>query len=131
HCEELACLEDEVAFALPGGRVELRGRKQGAASAGHWIQPATIVDGTRYASSVVLQPAGDGGFRGLIAPREDRLSLYLIVARQADGSLAAFLRNPERNIGRFIRIGRLTAEGDALRLETGEGVALIGTLRAQ
>jgi hypothetical protein len=49
-------------------------------------------------------------------PLADEFTVYLKVEPNADGSMRAFLRNPERNIGRFTRIAALERDGDIVRL---------------
>lgn len=108
-----------VHFELAGGRGEFRGQVERGRLAGHWIQPATRVDGTRYATPVTLAPAGDGAFRGFVRPKEDRVSLYLLVRREPDGTLSGFVRNPERNLGLRWRTLRIEKNGDQVVLHPG------------
>ncbi|WP_375745554.1 beta-lactamase family protein [Corallococcus interemptor] len=53
----------------------------------------------KFASPVELRALQPGVWRGNVAPLEDRFSLYLVVQKQPDGSVTAFIRNPERNFG--------------------------------
>jgi CubicO group peptidase (beta-lactamase class C family) len=43
------------------------------------------------------------------------------VRRHSDGGYATYLRNPERNFGRFIRASRIEVNGDAVRLVGSRG----------
>jgi len=112
--------EDSVSFSLPGDQGEFRGELD--ADEGHivgqWIQPPGRVSVNRYATPVVLQRSGDAVWQGNVTPLEDRLSVYLLVRRAADGTLSAFLRNPEFNLGRDAPY-RVVRDGDR--------VSLIGT----
>src|SRR5207244_6994291 len=84
---------------------------------GHWIQPATVTNGSPYASPVVLTRSGTvERWRGDVDPLVDEFTMYLKVEPTTDGSMRAFLRNPERNLGRFTRIAALEREGDIVRL---------------
>jgi hypothetical protein len=40
-----------------------------------------------------------GLWRGQIEPLQEPFSLYLVIQEAKDGSLQAFIRNPERNVG--------------------------------
>src|SRR5207244_5654395 len=46
----------------------------------------------------------------------DEFTMCLKVEPTSDGSMRAFLRSPERNLGRFTRIAALEREGDIVRL---------------
>ncbi|MEZ5427524.1 MAG: serine hydrolase [Pyrinomonadaceae bacterium] len=110
--------EKGISFELPGEKGSFEGSFENGKTRvkGFWIQPATVSNGTPYASPVELLKTGENVWRGEVIPLEDELTLYLSVARRSDGVVGAFLRNPERNLGRFIRIDRLEREGDAVKL---------------
>ena len=105
-----------LSFALPDGKGEFRGRLDQGGIVGHWIQPRTRSSGARYATPVLLRQEARDRWRGEIRPLEDRRSFFLPVTRDADGRYAAYLRNPERNLGRFIPVTRLELAGDRIRL---------------
>lgn len=110
---------DTISFELPDGRGAFRGRVASGRRriVGHWIQPATVANGSPYASPVTLARSGPAErWRGEVEPLADEFTMYLKVEPLADGSMRAFLRNPERNIGRFTRIAALEREGDMVRL---------------
>lgn len=88
---------DAIRGALPGGQGELRGHLEdgGRVVRGFWIQPGGNLP--PYASPVTLTRVGAGGWRGSIAPLDDRLSMYLVITRAEDGSLRGSFRNPEMN----------------------------------
>src|SRR5947207_4032432 len=92
------------AFDLPDGKGSFR--------SGHWIQggAATPLTLTPDASSPLSgTERGTGGedqvrtWRGTVTPLDNRLTFYLPITRQADGTLRTYLRNPERNRGWFTR----------------------------
>ena len=112
-----------LSFALPDGRGSFRGVRSGGDIFGQWIQPATVRSGLGFATPVRLRPDGRGRWRGEIVPFDDHMTYFLPVTRGADGRFAAYLRNPERNMGRFIPVSRLEVEGEAVRL--------IGTRRGE
>ncbi|HEX8244632.1 MAG TPA: serine hydrolase [Longimicrobium sp.] len=123
---------DSVTFTLPDSSGAFIGRlnaRQGRIT-GHWIQPRTVGEGARYASPLTLEPCGRDCFAGTVVTRADELTFYLQVSRRVDGTLGAFLRNPERNLGRFIRVDHVRASGsDVLLLDRRDSVLVRGVLR--
>ena len=91
--------EQQLRFALPGGRGEFRGRftADKLEIVGQWIQPAVIAMNQRYASPVRLVQVVRGVWRGVVVPLESRVTFFVMLERKADGSVAAYLRNPEHN----------------------------------
>ena len=90
------------AFALPDAKGALRD--------GFWIQPDA------FASPVHLVRDGPNRWRGTVAPLENRLTFYLPITRQPDGTYRTYLRNPERNIGVFVRARSIALDGNTIRL---------------
>ena len=109
---------DTLSFELPGGLGAFRGQlaRTGGLIRGHWLQPPTAGNGTPYASPVTLTALGREQWRGEVVPLDDALTFYLRVQPRADGTMGAFLHNPERNLGRFIRVDRLERNGETVRL---------------
>src|SRR5262249_13038924 len=107
---------DELTFALPNDQGSFRGRLDRNRIVGHWISPLSRVNDTRYASPVKLTADGADRWRGIVKPRDDTFTLFLMVQQQPDGKLGAFMRNPERNIGVFYDVSQLVREGNAVRL---------------
>lgn len=87
-------------FELPDGKGSFRD--------GFWI------DG--YATPVQLVPDGPNRWRGTVVPLENRLTFYMPITRQDDGTLRTYLRNPERNAGVFMRARRIEVTGNNVRL---------------
>src|SRR5438094_5283046 len=110
---------DTITFELPDGRGAFRGqlKSQRARIVGHWIQPVTVTNGSAYASPVTLTRLGTAErWRGDVDPLADEFTMYLKVEPSAEGSMRAFLVNPERNIGRFTRVASLERAGQVVRL---------------
>ena len=111
------------AFDLPDGKGSFRGMRGGTQIDGQWIQQGTVSGGARYATPLVLRADGSGRWVGEVEPLDDHMTYYLPVSRAADGRLATYLRNPERNQGIFLGVSRIEQDGDVLRL--------VGTRRGQ
>ncbi len=102
---------DMISFDLPAGQGSFRGSLKGGRIVGHWIQPRTTADGCAYATPATLEKLGPASWQGQVAPLEDKLTLYLPIRLNADGTPGAFIRNPERNLGVFLRIERVAFDG--------------------
>jgi CubicO group peptidase (beta-lactamase class C family) len=113
----------KLGFDLPDGKGNFRGERIGGEIEGHWIQPVTVEGGARYATPIVLRADGQACWTGLVAPREDHMTYFLPVTRDAEGRYSAYLRNPERNTGVFLGVSRIERDGDTVRL--------VGTRRGQ
>jgi CubicO group peptidase (beta-lactamase class C family) len=107
----------EYSFELPDGRGSFRGKvaASGGEIAGFWIQPASPLSGLPYSSPVKLRKVGDT-WRGEVIPLDHVYHVYLPVTRAADGSLATYLRNPERNDGIFWQVTALQRSDDRILL---------------
>jgi CubicO group peptidase (beta-lactamase class C family) len=92
----------DFTFQLPDGKGELRN--------GHWIQPEG------YASPVRLAADGGNRWRGTVAPLAFSYTFYMPITKKPDGTYATYLRNPERNQGRFIRAQRIEFNGEDVKL---------------
>jgi CubicO group peptidase (beta-lactamase class C family) len=115
-----------VRFDLPGGRGEFRGRFEDRADGarivrGQWIQASTMQSFARMATPVDLEPRQSGRWSGTVSPLPDELHFYLSIRRRDDGTLGAFLRNPEANIGRFYPIHQVVVDGDRVELRDEDG----------
>jgi len=101
----------ELSFELDDGEGSFQGRMQDGAIKGHWTPPNSVVHGFQYASPVLLEPDGPNRWRGNVEPRHDTFTLFLMLQKRPDGTVGAFLRNPERNIGIFYDVDRLVLDG--------------------
>ena len=109
---------DAISFALPDGENRFVGKfvSRRAQIAGHWIQPGTPEFGP-LASPVKLTKQGSV-WLGTVTPMESAMTFYLLVkADRQDGSVSAFLKNPERNIGvNQYPVDHLERDGDAIKV---------------
>jgi hypothetical protein len=123
---------------FPGGQGEFHGVLDAKADEirGHWIQPATVNSMMRYASPVTLPAYGKNHWRGQVVLLEDEFTLFLVASGGEDGTVHAFLRNPDRNLSVFLDVDRMEREGDAVKLighsrnEKAERVLVAGTYRS-
>jgi CubicO group peptidase (beta-lactamase class C family) len=124
---------DAVSFELPGDKGTFQGRFDSRRTniIGHWIQPATVENGTPYASPVTLAKNKQNIWRGEVDPLDDKITFYLMVKLRDDGSVGAFLRNPERNLGRFIRVDHLELAGITVKLFAANSTDAKGRLLAE
>jgi CubicO group peptidase (beta-lactamase class C family) len=111
-----------IEFALPDEKGAFRGRRIGSRVVGHWTQQKSTLGGTAYATPLTLQPAGRNRWRGEVTPLEETFTYYLPLSAGPKG-YSAYLRNPERNQGRFLRANRLELKGTDARLYGGAGAA--------
>jgi CubicO group peptidase (beta-lactamase class C family) len=65
---------------------------------------------------VTLTPDAPDRWSGEVVPLEDVFTIYLVVRLQPDGTLGAYLRNPERNLGLQLGVERLIFEGGRVSL---------------
>jgi CubicO group peptidase (beta-lactamase class C family) len=106
-----------LSFELADGAGSFRARlsKSGGINSGQWFQPEGLATAA-YATRIQFAAAGPHRWRGEILPIEDAFTLFLMLNAQADGTLHAFIGNPERNIGVFYDADRLERHGDQLQL---------------
>ncbi|HLM02809.1 MAG TPA: hypothetical protein VK400_17285, partial [Pyrinomonadaceae bacterium] len=110
---------DAVSFELPDEKGAFRGKFEARRTkiVGYWIQQRTVESGLRYASPVTLTKSGGSEWRGNVAPIEDTQTFYLMVKARDDGSVGAFLRNKERNLGwTQWRADHLERDGNIVKL---------------
>src|SRR5687768_16864307 len=110
--------EDAVTLALGdgGGEGKFLGKfdKGRTRIVGHWIQANTVTIG-EYASPVTLTKQDGTLWRGEVVPLDNAFRLYLMIQPRPDGSTGAFLRNPERNLGRLTPIDSIERDGEMVR----------------
>lgn len=109
---------EKIAFELPDGNGAFQGKFDSRRTkiVGHWIQPPTMTGGTPYASPVILTKDRQNVWRGDVSPLDDAFTFYLMIKARNDGSVGVFLKNPERNLGRFIRVDHIEREGGTVKL---------------
>src|SRR5207248_10782446 len=95
---------------LPNGEGRFRGAIRGERVVGYWIQPPAIAAGREFATPVTLTKTA-GQWVGEVHPLDDHMTLFLPIAGNT-----AFLRNPERNVGRFIAVQRVALDGSHVTL---------------
>jgi len=121
---------DRLRFELPGDRGRFEGRlnSDDEVVSAQWIQPDGTIETYRYATPVSMEQTGPGRWQGRVEPRQDTFGLYLDIRRDEDDGVRAYLRNPERNIGVYMRFGGAKRQGDELLLfdRENESVALRG-----
>ena len=109
-----------MAFKIADGREgAYRGtfHKARAEIVGHWISGQRVENGLSFASPVTLAKSGTNQWRGSVVPADDAFTFYLKVETTDDGTVSAFLRNPERNLGWFLyRATVIERQGGSLRL---------------
>lgn len=105
----------QYTFTLPDAKGSFRGKAAGERIEGFWIQPGS---GLFHATPVTLRRER-GHWRGTVTPLQESFTLYLPVKESADGRLAAYLRNPERNQGIFWPVKWLERDGERVKLVGG------------
>ena len=110
--------KDQVSFSLPGKQGSFSGHLDagGKHIEGFWVQPPGVSLDNAYATPLELVSTEKGIWQGTVRPLADRVSLYLVVSRADDGSLKAFIRNPEFNFGMH-RAYKITLAGTQLTLD--------------
>jgi CubicO group peptidase (beta-lactamase class C family) len=107
----------ELSFELPNDQGKFKGRLQdGGTIFGFWF-PANSPTGMMRTSPITLRAAGPNRWVGRLEPAEDdTFTFYLLARKRPDGSMGAFLRNPERDMGALWRVEGLVREGNAVKL---------------
>lgn len=118
----------ELTFELPNRAGRFRGKPQaGGAIRGFWF-PST----TNFVTPVTLSSDGPNRWAGTVVPGEDEQTFWLRVTRRPDGTLAAFLRNLERDYGGLLGIRGVVRDGDSIGLVGGrdprDSVVIRGTV---
>jgi CubicO group peptidase (beta-lactamase class C family) len=116
-----------ISFALPDGKGSFRGNVSGSTIVGHWISARTFNAGAPFAMPVTLKTERTGIWRGDIQPMDDAFTYHLPITRR-DGKYATYVRNLERNDGRFLAVSAIELTGDAVRLVNQRGAAAEGRM---
>ncbi|MEP6923956.1 MAG: serine hydrolase [Pyrinomonadaceae bacterium] len=123
-----------MTFELPGGKGKYQGKFDARRTKiiGHWIQPRTFEGGTPYASPVTLTKHGQNIWRGDVLPYDDTMTFYLVLKVRDDGSVSAFLKNPERNVGvNQYRVDHIERDGEAVKLVAADKATEKGRVLAE
>ncbi len=110
--------KDIVSFTLPGVQGSFHGQlsADGKDVQGFWVQPPGVSLQSAYATPLTLTASMKAVWRADVKPLQDQVSLYLVVSHADDGSLKAFIRNPEFNFGMH-RAYKVTLEGTQVTLD--------------
>lgn len=113
-----------------GGRLMLFAPGSSTLTA-QWIQPATVTYGGQYATPIVLSKHGADDWVGAIRPVRDATHLFLTITQNADGTLGAFVRNPETNAGARIGVRTFVVNGNSVTLRASGKPDIDGTYDPQ
>lgn len=100
-----------VVFDFGQGRTLTLDPAGRGAPAAFWRQGQSPFDAASFITPVGLTAQATGRWGGMVAPLDAVMTLYMPVTLGSDGSATAFVRNPERNAGRFLRIDSVRVEG--------------------
>jgi len=107
----------EFSFELPNRQGGFRGKLFGNTIRGIWFSSPLGELGA--GTPVFLAPKQANQWYGQVTPQEDTQTLYLLVTRRPDGTLAAVLRNIERDWGGFLGLRSVIRTGNAISLVGG------------
>lgn len=115
----IAVREDHevLTFELPDREGGFRARllPDGSLESGQWFQPASPAN-PPFGTDIHFTADGPNRWHGEVLPLEDTSTLYLMLQERPDGSVGAFLRHREFNLGMRYRLDRLVRDGNAVRL---------------
>lgn len=118
----------ELTFELPNREAGFRGKLVGNTIRAIWFSAPSGELGA--GTPVILVPRGANAWAGEVVPAEETQTFYLQVSRRADGTLAALLRNIERDYGGLIGVRGVIRRGNAISLVGGrqsDTVLITGT----
>lgn len=111
-----------VRFMLPASAGAFDGVLRGDRSiVGTWVQPPVRASGDSYATPVRFTRSKGSTWFATVSPLADRATVYVKVTRAGDGSLRAFLRNPEINAGAGRAFSVTTENGRILFANSSDG----------
>lgn len=119
HSAPVKLDNDSISFELPDGLGKFQGKfdARRAKIAGLWTQQTTFTSGTPYAQPLALEKTASNIWRGNVVPLNDEYTFYLMIKARDDGSVGAFLKNPERNLGwNQFRVDHLERVGESVKL---------------
>ena len=106
----------ELLFELPNNQGKFRGKLEaGRGIFGFWFPPGSPTGLVRLLP-VTLRAVGSSYWSGQIDPPEDTFTFYLLARKRPDGTMGAFLRNPDRDLGALWAIDRIVREGNSVKL---------------
>jgi CubicO group peptidase (beta-lactamase class C family) len=108
----------DVNFEFPDGQGKYSGHFENGnhTISGEWVQAGAVMLGNPVTFPVTLVQTSHSQWRGELIPLDDHMTMYLVINPDAEGSLHVFLRNPERNLGKFLDLDRLEAKGNSVSL---------------
>src|ERR1043165_525065 len=112
----------ELSFRFPDGRRSFRGKLAAGDIRGFWYEPSAF--------PVQLRAAGPNRWIGAVETYERTLTLYVLVRKRPDGTLAALLDNPERDWAARLGVESLVRDGSAVKL-MGKQAVVTGTYDAE
>ena len=102
----------ELSFRLPNGKGAFRGKLESGGILGFWLTPS--------AYPVRLHAAGPNRqpnrWIGAVETIERTFTLYLLVRKRPDGTLAVVLDNPERDWAARLHVESLVRDGNVVKL---------------
>ena len=106
----------ELLFELPNNQGKFRGKLEaGRGIFGFWFPPGSPTGLVRLLP-VTLRAVGSNYWSGQIDPPDDTFTFYLLARKRPDGTMGAFLRNPDRDLGALWAIDRIARDGNAVKL---------------
>ncbi len=109
--------DGRLAFELPQGQGRFTGKLEQGETVirGQWKQGRTT-NGGQLMSPILLRARAKDRWVGEVVPMDAEWTVYLVVTPQPDGSLSAFIRNPDRNVGIFWPLEGVELQGDRVSL---------------
>jgi CubicO group peptidase (beta-lactamase class C family) len=107
----------DLSFELPNNQGKFRGKlQQNGTIFGFWF-PGGSPTGMVRTLPLTLRAAGPNRWiTQVVPPAEDTFTFYLLARKRPDGSMGAFLRNPQRDMGALWRVEQIVREGNAVKL---------------
>jgi len=136
----IAARQDDgvLTFDLPNREGGFRARLQpdGGLTSGQWFQPSSPAN-PPFGTGIAFEPDGPNRWRGEVLPLDDTSTFYLNLQARPDGSVGAFLRHREFNLGLRYNLDRLVRSGNTVRLvgrfrgESADRVLLSGSFDSE
>ncbi|MFL5487323.1 MAG: serine hydrolase domain-containing protein [Gemmatimonadaceae bacterium] len=106
----------ELSFRLTNSDAKFRGKlRTGGEIFGFWF-PSSTPTGLARVTPVTLRAVQPNVWSGDVNPPDDTFTFYILARKRPDGSLAVFLRNPDRDVGALWAVDRIARDGNAVRL---------------